>query len=98
MNNPDGLKSFTLETSLPVGDSQYTQMGSATEMREVRLREGPVVTCIVLTVFNRDRVLCSRIFLLGAVREQAVIFSILHEIVNGRFVSIVEITLFDISF
>ena len=55
MKRPEGLRSFTREISRPEEDSQYTQTSFA-EMREVRLREGPVVACIVLTVFTQGRV------------------------------------------
>jgi hypothetical protein len=70
MNRPEGLKSLTRETSRPEGDSQYTHTESAMEMREVRLREGPVMTCIELTVFTQDRFEFSRMVLPLAVREQ----------------------------
>jgi hypothetical protein len=43
---------------LPERDSQYTHKSWATEIREIRLREGPVVTRIVLTVFTQNRYLC----------------------------------------
>ncbi len=72
MNRPEGLKSLTRETSRPEGDSQYTHTESTMEMREVRLREGPVITCVELTVFTQDRFECSRMVLPLAEREQTV--------------------------